>query len=152
MAEPNEGQETPGDLRSKLEAALAREKALQDQVQGLAGVQLENAAYKADLKLSDKQLRALFAVHEGDDFGAEALKATAEGLGFTAPATTPDATEATPPPPPSAHSRIDAAASGSSTSGEKSWDEKFAEARQQGREATEQVVTEYQASKRGMAP
>jgi hypothetical protein len=144
-----EGQETPGELRAKLEAANARNRELEGQVQGFAAVQLENAAFKAGLSLTGPKLKALFAAHEGDDFTPEALQATAKELGFTAEATTPPAGGTTTPPPPdtSGHGRIDAASQGATTPSPKSWDDRFKEARSQGREATEALMTEYVAER-----
>lgn len=98
MADPTESDETPDppkkDWRKELEdrAKLAEEKA--------ARAERELAFNKAGLTgLSDKQVKALMATHEGD-ISAESLRATATDLGFTKAeqeaaaeaATQPDAT------------------------------------------------------------
>lgn len=103
MADPTEAaddgsQQSGKGLRAQLEAQVAENKALREQAERSAQLERELSLHRAGLgHLSDKQAKALAAAHDGE-YTPEALKATAEELGFGAKPTgesTPAAAQVT---------------------------------------------------------
>lgn len=73
----------PGDLRRQLKDAKKEAEAARKEAAEATTLRTENALLKAGLgDLTEKQQAAVLATHDGD-LSAEALKATANELGFT---------------------------------------------------------------------
>lgn len=82
--DPDEENESPAirQMRQRIKELEKQVKEGDATKASLAAAEQRLAVYEADLKLSAKQVKALFASHDGDDFSPEALKATAVELGF----------------------------------------------------------------------
>jgi hypothetical protein len=111
-----EGQQGEGQqpTSADFKAMRKRAKGYDEAVAENARLKRELAVTKAGLNLTDRQFKALFAVHEADDLSKEAIRATAIDLGFA------EAEEEESPEDATARAsaqRISAAVSGATTPG-----------------------------------
>jgi uncharacterized protein YpuA (DUF1002 family) len=113
------------------EGARNRLRELEKEVKRMKDIEADNTRYKqkdqlrdSGVNLTDKQLKALNAAHEGESNPDEWRK-TAEELGFVQPEVK---TEQTPPADQQAHQQLQAASSGAVIPGELSSEDAYAQA------------------------
>lgn len=136
--EDDQTTESPAIAALRKEAKQA--KKLQEERDALVR---ENALLKAGLSgLSEKQTKALLATHDGD-MTPDAIKATAQELGFTTDAPAPTAEAPEPTTELEALERIGQAAMGAGQHGVPSFIEELEAAKPKGQDAVLEVIARH---------